>query len=745
MSWLTRVRDYLTAEPRAQRAMLDMRAAPAIWAPAQLNRPQYPTRTLTTYDDGAYRKSALIFRCVQYVANAAGAAPLRLFEDVDGQPERVKDNDLARLLASPNPGSGGARFVSFATVVMMTAGFVVIEKERGKGGQVANLWVLRPDWLRPIPRANGDVDWEYRSPNSATGRILLAEDVIVQTYADVPTGSAYGIGPLEVLLREIGIANSLTDFLKSFLDRGALPLYVMIPSDDPQIARQFTDEATRTAFEEAWQKRYQGMGQNLSPLPLVGAKDVRPLGLNFDELAYPALNDLTDARICLGFGVSPILIDAQVGLNQSTYNNKTEARRSFYEDTMTYVWGRLDDAFTRHLLPEFVTEDGFDLVFDTSDIPALQDDENERVTRAVSLFTSGMVSRHRAQRHAGEETHGDDVFLVPFNMVAVPVADDGQRASNGPALGTVRVAVLNDTQIREIAAGTYEPRVVTRDGRRYLNERALSPERRDAIQRVADTQKAAILRHAELAEPIVASYLNEQKARVVAAVTGQRSWMPTPEEMQAYFSRPSGELPHPAESASTRAISEIDWSAESALLLDALRQWLDSLGEEAFAIGAVLTGTDDVWHVSNQYLRELEDVLGKRITDISATTRADMERIILDALAEGTSMPDLAERLEGLFDETYKNRAMTISRTESAIAWGMASTLSYQASGVVSQVLVLDNPAHTDAYGASDGLTCATRHNLLVPLNQGMRHVEADHPNGSVCLAPWTEPLPEDA
>jgi hypothetical protein len=59
-------------------------------------------------------------------------------------------------------------------------------------------------------------------------------------------------------------------------------------------------------------------------------------------------------------------------------------------------------------------------------------------------------------------------------------------------------------------------------------------------------------------------------------------------------------------------------------------------------------------------------------------------------------------------------------------------------------VVVLDNPAHSDPYGSSDGLTCASRHNLIVPLSQGMRHVAADHPNGSACLSPYVEPLEGD-
>lgn len=301
MSILTVLRDIMLADPRASRAQvaaIQQRSAPPMYPQYQIGKPQYPARSLETYDRDAYRKSALVFRCVQYVSSAAGAAPIRLDRLVDGEPEQDTDNDLSKLFRQPNPGMGESRFISFVAMNMLVAGFSVVEKERDSLGRIVRLWPLRTDWLRWIPRADGMVDWEYKRPGSYESRILLAEDVIPTPYADVPNGSPTGIGPLEVMLREIGISAGLTDFLKTFLDRGALPLYALIPSDDPQVARQWMDPAMQEAVKEAWRQRYQGLGNAVDPLPLAGVKDVRPIGMDFNQLAYPALNDLTDARIC---------------------------------------------------------------------------------------------------------------------------------------------------------------------------------------------------------------------------------------------------------------------------------------------------------------------------------------------------------------------------------------------------------------------------------------------------------------
>src|SRR5690606_36108095 len=92
----------------------------------------------------------------------------------------------------------------------------------------------------------------------------------------------------------------------------------------------------------------------------------------------------------------------------------------------------------------------------------LQDDENDRVTRAVAAWSSGLISRHPAQRHAGFDAHGPDVFLEPFSAVAVPVDDAGQR---GRAVPTATAMIG-------------EPGVVIRDGRRYRDVRALTAGQR---------------------------------------------------------------------------------------------------------------------------------------------------------------------------------------------------------------------------------------------------------------------------
>jgi HK97 family phage portal protein len=691
--------------------VMELRAAGTTLPPWQTGKPQWMRPSLERYDREVYRKIGLAFRCIQYLSNATGAAPLRVYDPATDEAD--DEHPLRQLLARPNAGMGGEKFLAFIAMVAAISGYCVIEKERDRAGRVIGLYPLRSDWIRPIARQNAEHDWEYRVPGWKDPFLLPAADVIPFTWADTPDGSPLGIGPVEVMLREAQISSALTDFLKVFMDRGALPLYALIPQDEGPGAAQWKNPETVDAVMAAWEARYgQGLTSAARPLPLLGVKDVKPIGFDFNELAYPELNDLTDARICTTFGVSPILIDAQVGLDQSSYNNKGEARRGFYEDTMTYLWGRLDDAFTRRLLPEFETRPGWDIKFDTSGIPALQDNQNELWTRSTAALQAGGISTHTYHRLLNLEPEGPNVFLRSFNVIEIPVTAEGTRARRA----SVQVIEATGT-MRALP----EPPFERRDGRLYRNERALTPAQRQLRSQVGDNTKRRIRTLADLLGPAVATFLQDQRGRVLAGISERgRDGAP---ELRTVFLNP-------------------DWLIEDDLLRQVFAAWWEELQASVLDQAGTLLGTDITWTVTNPYINDLDGVLGQRIIGINETTRKAIEEIVKAEMLEGTSPAKLGDAIKGLFEQTYRNRHLTIAATESMVAYGEASQLAYEASGVVERVEILDNSLHTETYdGAEDGLTCAKRNGLIVPLKRGSFHIRSDHPNGSACMIPVVELL----
>lgn len=653
----------------------------------QVGKPVWPKRSVLTYTT-RYDTAPLIYRCVNVTANAIGSAPLRVYRDNGGEPEEDAKHPLRQLMNRPNVAMGESRFLSFTALTTAITGFCVIEKERSNAGRVVGLWPLRSDWIRPIPRSYRQPDWEYRVPGHDPV-ILSAEDALVLTYADAPDGRYTGIGPVEVALRDVGILEEMSSFVKAFFDGGAMPMYGLVP--DTKVARM--DQAQADAVKAAWVHRYGGLRRSVEPAILQGITDVKRLGFDFNELAYTDLRDLSDVAICQAFGVSPMFVDAPIGLKHSTYSNKQEARKGFYEDTISPLWARIDDAFTFGLLPEFEGRPGYSLQFDTSGVRALQDNENETWQRTTAAVQAGYLPVNVGLRLIGEKpVAGGDVFLRSIASIEVPASPErgGQRS---------------DVRVREVT-----PRALP--GPSTVLHR-LAPEVRD---RIGVNGRHVVGQLGDRGAPLLRTFWRGQARRVIDAA--RRSGPPTAEQ---------------------RDIAEIDWSEEERLLAEVINRLHIVAGETSFTLIGDQIGVAVDWDLANPNIaRMLAYLIGRDQgpTGMTATTRADVAKIVTSALDEGVTIDDLAGRLKGLFEETYRGRSVTIARTESQVAYNSASTLGYQESGVVGAVELLDNPAHTDSYNASDGLTCAERDGLIVPLDRVQRHIEAEHPNGSLTVVP---------
>lgn len=651
-----------------------------------LNRPVWPKRSAQTFTDEGYAKLALVFRCIGVLAQSVAAAPLAVYQTTAQGEDRADNHPLRQLLTAPNRESNEARLFGQIVTSMATAGFVVIEKERAGAGRPVGLWPLNPAYCRPIQRSDALPDWEVKVPGYEPV-ILNSTDVIAITYADRPDREPTGIGPLEVILREVALLNIKNDFLKSFFDSGAMPVYGLVPHPDAGEISQ----AQADVIREGWRQRYGGMRGSVEPAILAGITDVKRLSFDFDELAWQDLRDIDELAICTAFGIPPILVGTRYGLERSTFANYQEARRSFYEDTVAPLMNRIEDAFSRSLMPEFERRPGYALHFDTSDVPAMREDIMPRRQWAVTALQAGGITTHQFARECGLEPVGADVFLR--SMVTVEIPANGAR----PVPPATITAADEDSRTRALPS---------RAAMHSMEYRAS----------IAESGRTAYVRVAERFEPEVARYLDEQAKRVVDAATR------------------SGEAIR-----ETRDVSAIDWADEERLLAELLERLHMASGEVAFQIAATAFGPDSpVWTVTNPRIMDLLTELARRVTMITETTRLDISRVVTEALTEGVSMDQLADRLRNLFDQTYANRAMVVARTESQIAYNRASLLSYGDMGI-QQVQMYDNSEHTERYDPNCS-TCAERDGLVVPIHEAAWHINCEHPNGILAVAAYVDP-----
>jgi len=708
---------------REQPAIGDqLSAVSAVISPRDLGKPSWKSWEPALAYRGNMTRLALIYRCVNLISHGAGVAPVRVYDEAKDN-ETLPDHPLRNLMRRPNPQMGEATF--HGTVAMRSAmsGFCIVEKERNRLGQVIALWPLQSSWAKAIPRSNSAPDWAYTIPGIANPFVLKAEDVIVYRWADSPTGSPYGIGPLEACLREVDILNSMMDFLKAFFDSGAVPLYGIIPDT---FVGQTLSQKKVDAILEQFIARHAGLDNAALPMVLQGIKDVKRLGFDMDELAYVDLHDLSDLSIIQSFGIPASVAQVRVGLEHSDSRANVEGDEGkFYRQAIIPFWSRWDDCLTLNLLPDFDETPTISLEFDTSRVTYLQEDRNAKAAWTGAAVSAGYMTVHAWHREMGlPEPKGEDFYLRSIATVALPIDDPlGLDAmASLPAPAPIKDAPVQGEPAALSASHNChsfydDPASLFPLNATDLFERTRGlPIRERLAKRAVGGDRKQMARLAKVAAPKINAFLDAQGKRIIPKVIeGLKSTGPTDQ----------------------LTLKAVNWNSENSRLKGVMDPIYNAIGETALksaeAVHGVPVGIS--WDLANPRVKDVMKELGTHVVDINETTRADIQRIVTKGVDEGIGQDAIAERLQELFGDGAEARARTIARTEVTNAYGKANIVAFKESDVVDRVQLFDNPEH-DTDPGDDGLTCAERDLLVVDLDEADTHLEAEHPNGSLTLTP---------
>lgn len=665
------IRSFLNPAPpaiqtRAEMQMLDARstAGTTLVPSHQIGRPMWTTGTTQRYVSEGFQKAPVVFACVLAIADAVASAQLRVMQRTgDGQDEPAADNPLQSLMNRPNPSMDQAEFMQTVSVIAALSGFCVIEKERNGFGEVVNLWPLRSDWLRPIPREQSAPAWEYRVPGRREPFILEPEDVIVHTHAPDPNMGYTGAAPMAVAFRELDIENAMTDFLKAFFDRGALPVYGIVTT------QKFGTQDEADAFRQRIVGRYGGALQSAEPMLLQSIEDVKRLGFDFDELAYPELRSLSETSICTAFRVPPILIGIQAGLDRATYSNAEQSQRFFYENAIIPLWRRLDGALSRSLVPEFDASGVLFLDFDTGDVTALQDNETELWQRVTSGLQAGglLVDEFRTLLGLPELPDGlGQVLYQPFSVTPVQMPQQGRQRSRmtGTLSPLDRPALPQGRSVRAIPYDSDEHR--QRWEKRVTVTERWEERFATALSEQMELQRLDVM-------DVLAGGGRDRREIAVGDPFDREKWI--------------------------RAFKIT------------MKPIVANIISEQAQLAADEVGYTIAFDVQDpNVIRAMEKQLQRFATEVNGTTWDALKAALAEGIAEGEGIGQLAERVDAVMVDRIRSSKETIARTEVTASSTIGTQESWRQSGVVTGkewVAALDSrtrETHIEAHGQVVGL-----------------------------------------
>jgi len=651
----------------------------------------YPDVNYENFASEGYGKNEIVHACIRELATSA-ASPRYYVQapSADGGSVEVETGLLYDLTSKPNPYSDWYSFIERLVTFLMVAGNAYAIKERSRGDQVSAMYLLRPDRVTIVAGDYGAEGYVYTV--GGTEYAVEARDMCHLALPN-PAGDIYGLSPLQVAARTVNLDLNMTDFAKVYFANAGVPSGLL------KVKRRLTSQEEASTIRSRWRSQFGGINNFHRVAILDDDAEYQPMSNSPKDMSLDGLHNLTESRICAVFGVPPILVGANVGLQRSTFSNYREARLAFHSETLEPMVSRILRYFNRNLFDEYGTNET--LTVDWVAMRGVLDDQVATTTRLTALFAGGILTLNETREALGFDAVSDGALRrIPSSIFEVA---EGQQ----PAPVAVDAAPVE--QSHPILTAIKAPRVAPRG--RMLRRRLIEEREEEA-----DDLAAKTLRHFRGIRNRVDGILGRHMERQTA-------------EAKEYPFEVEDMLPQ-IETGNMQKILDAAYRRVSKRTFDAVND-----------VG--VAGTLD-W---SDKLPTVQRVLAQapvRAAMIHRTTDKAIGKVIQIGLERGYSVEQLARGvpndkfpgIRSLLTET-ENRSRLIARTE-VMRTQNQTTIGFYREQDLFYVQADDVDGDPDDNyidpGDRYGRTCAERHGQVYSLEDAQ--LIDDHPNGTLNWMP---------
>lgn len=653
--------------------------------------------------------SSVVVAPVQWVQRALPEARLAVMRrDTKGKVDDLIDHPMLALIQNPNEFYDDVALMWATVMSLYLDGNAYWRIVRNRVGRPAELWYI-PHWMMdpkwPDDGTKFISHYRYTPGGGAGAEDVAFEDVVHFRHGINPRNMRKGLSPLDSAIREIFGDLEASNFVAALLKNMGVPGVVISPKGGAMPTPQDV-EATKTWFAQAFGGDNRG-----KPLVMGAPTEVQPYGFNPQQMNMSESRDVAEERVCALVGVPAAVVGFGAGL-QSTKVGATmsEMRRQAWENGVLPIGKLIAGELKRSLLPDFMgqTKGVHDVVWDTSAVPAMQEDQDKKADRLNKMVTAGWVTVYEARDAIGfdvDDSHR--IYLRPISVIEVP-ADGVRRDPAGDAAAKGRGAKHGDH-----GPGEHRPAV-----ERRASEAAFQRGLRFA--QMLEKQQRGL--QAAFEKPLITFFGELGQAASDAAL----------EPLRAELGKARGtKSDDDVVTSILRRLGIPRWASRLKALYEA--QFLNVAEAHAAAAADAGLGAS----MPDMVARAIVAAGGRRsgLIDLEGQTRA----ALFDALAEGRAAGEGAEQLaarilphvEGGPWLSPETRARIIARTEAKFAQNISTIERGREAGVTSFIIFdgrlgpgRSKPDHI----ARDGLIATTA--------EAVAMAEAEHPNGTLSFAP---------
>jgi HK97 family phage portal protein len=365
---------------------------------------------------GDLHQSSLVMTAVNWAGTRLSEAVPKVYDrDGEGKYQEVLDHELTQLLENPNPYYDDADMAEHFAFNDILDGNVFWRKIKDGRGRVLQLWPI-PFWLI-TPRWNEKdptdfISW-YEYKVNQKSEFIPADEIVhfAQKRGCNPQNDRRGLSPLGSLLREIYSDNEVSNFAAALMKNGGIPDFILSPADG--VGATGLSPQEQEFIKKEFQDKRTGDNRGKAILATRGVK-VEKLTFEPDKLDLSALRRVPESRLASVLQIPASALGLFVGIENNTYSNAKELGEDATEGFLVPRWKRMGKTITRQLGPDFNFKPGQKMMYDTSEVRALQEDKTDLVKRNSIAFTAGWMKRSECRADAGlkvDETL-DDVYMT---------------------------------------------------------------------------------------------------------------------------------------------------------------------------------------------------------------------------------------------------------------------------------------------------------------------------------------------
>ena len=422
MGILDNIRNAFTSEKKEK----EKKEAPVVYYNSLGTDVTYKARYDQLAEEG-YQQNAIVYRCVNEIANSASRVEINLFRG----DQELDEHPLLDLLYDPSPMCSQVEFFQALYAYLQISGNSYILGVGGDNQPPTELYNLRPDRIRikagkrATPEAyhymiGGQVVESYEV-DQASGKSKIKHIKLFN-----PLDDFYGMSPIMSSSIDIDQHNLANKHNVNLLQNGARPSGAVVfkPKDETGAQIQLS-ETQRSQLVNDINQRFGGTGNAGKPMLLEGDFDWKEMGLSPKDMDFTSLKHMSAKDIALVFGVPSQIIGIP---DSQTYSNFAEAKLALYNETIIPLLDRVQSDLNEWLTPQF--GDDLELRYNIDSIPAMAE-QRRRVFESVTAgVQNGILTRNEAREQLGYETiAGADSLLVPATLMPLNVAGDESQPS----------------------------------------------------------------------------------------------------------------------------------------------------------------------------------------------------------------------------------------------------------------------------------------------------------------------------